>query len=683
MKEFVMKKSKAFTLVELMGVLVIIGILTVILIPVINNAIKNNKEEIYNKQLELIKLSAKNIVSDNSYILPEEDGEEIYITLGQLRAMGYAEETIINPKTKENFSNNLIVIVVKNENNYDYEIMLDGGEAITVAGIIVYDPSNKYIKNGGTSLYIITAKSENQINEKSMQYYIDIAKDNISLLGVAETDSSVKYKLDGSKGLYKLTVYGGETEGNLYFNFKGLKDIEGKEIDVKTLNSEISDASNDKQIIVDNTAPVINFTTNGTSVWAKSAGTKVEVTDNNGSNALDSDTFRYIYSLSGSQNQVLKNTYNLTDTISQNGGDGEYYLIAQACDKAGNCLAKTSNKFLVDNTAPTCNWSGENTTWTTSAQTIKLTGTDNHKMNSSKTTYTKTYNTSGIEKTTDNLSYEIEDEAGNTRTCSKTVNVYYDTKNPVITSITNPTSGKWVNYNFQVKLNVTENGSGIGTTYYSYTSNSEWKQDSITITGSVVTSSYFSAERNQLAYFKVCDKVGNCSAQASTQIKIDKTKPTVSASVGSCSSNKRTVTISASDSLSGISGYAITTSTSTPSSFSTTKSYSKSPGTYYVWAKDAAGNISNYKTVTVSTCVNICDVSFDSLFGSYQGAISGNTDYSGSNVTFWCESGCYVTTNTRIKCAGSKCSEYGVNGKTAEWINDNYGCDFSTFWCNC
>ena len=108
-----MEKRKAFTLIELMGVLVVIGLLTVILIPVLNNTIRNNKEDIYNKQLDLIKLSAKNLASDNEYILPEEDGEEIYITLGQLRAMGYAEETIINPKTKENFPDNLVVMIIK------------------------------------------------------------------------------------------------------------------------------------------------------------------------------------------------------------------------------------------------------------------------------------------------------------------------------------------------------------------------------------------------------------------------------------------------------------------------------------------------------------------------------------------------------------------------------------------
>ena len=118
-----MEKRKAFTLIELMGVLVIIGILTVILVPVINNTIKNNKQQLYDNQLEMIRLAARNLATDNTYILPEEDGDEIYITLGQLRAMGYAEGTIIDPLTNENFSDNLIVMIIKKGNDYDYVII--------------------------------------------------------------------------------------------------------------------------------------------------------------------------------------------------------------------------------------------------------------------------------------------------------------------------------------------------------------------------------------------------------------------------------------------------------------------------------------------------------------------------------------------------------------------------------
>ena len=521
-----MEKRKAFTLIELMGVLVIIGILTVILVPVINNTIKNNKQQLYDNQLKMIRLAAQNLATDNTYILPEEDGEEIYITLGQLRAMGYAEETIIDPLTNKNFPDNLIVMIIKKGNDYDYKINLDGEGITTSSKIIVGEPSRKYIKEGGNAHYIITVKpnseTEEEKNKNTLGYYTNIGKENIKLLGVGETDAKVKYKLDGINGLYKLTVLGGTADGELYFSLNNVKDYEGKEVDVSIPNSNI------KKIIVDNEPPQISFTTNGTSVWAKSVATKIQVTDNNGNDALDDSTYKYVYSLSNKEEQDLTNTYNSSDEVVKNKDDGEYYLVARACDKAGNCKTEVSNKFLVDNTPPTCNWSGENTTWTQNAQIITLTGIDNHEMNSSNTTYTRTYNESGIELEKDNLSFDVEDEAGNVTKCSKTVNVYYDKKKPVITSIDNPTKGNWVNYNFSVKLNTTEKGSGLQDVYYSYPSKPEWTKEKASIDGNIVTSTPFSAERNELAYFNVCDRAGNCSEQASTQIRIDKKAPTVS-----------------------------------------------------------------------------------------------------------------------------------------------------------
>ena len=423
-KRFAMEKRKAFTLIELMGVLVIIGILTVILIPVINNTIKNNREELYNKQLSLIKLSAKNLASDNEYILPEEEGEEIYVTLGQLRAMGYAEETIINPKTKENFPDNLVVMIIKVGKDYDYDIILDGGETLTTSGIIVYNPSKTYIKKGSRSSYIITAKTKTQVDPDTMEYYVDVIKSNIVLQGVGETDSSVKYKLDGNKGLYKLTVVGGEEEGYLYFNFVGLKDVEGKEIDTTTINRDINNVSNNKQI-------------------------------------------------------------------------------------------------MVDNTAPTCNWSGENSTWSASAQTIKLTGTDNYKMNSSKTSYTKTYNQSGVELATDSLSYEVEDEAGNKNICSKIVNVYYDKKPPTKTVVDfgGYVLNTWTNQTVNRTFSATDGGSGVD--YY------EWSNDCVNVGGTESSNSVpITLEGINTSCHRAVDKAGNIGEWSDKNIvKVDKTDP--------------------------------------------------------------------------------------------------------------------------------------------------------------
>ena len=456
-----MEKRKAFTLIELMGVLVIIGILTVILVPVINNTIKNNKQKLHDNQIDMIRLSAQNLATDNTYILPEEDGDEIYITLGQLRAMGYAEGTIIDPLTNKNFPDNLIVMIIKKGNDYDYVINLDGGTIITSSGITVSDPSKKYINKGASSSYIITAKTASTMEkEQVLENYINIGKENIKLLEVGETDEKVKYKLDGNNGLYKLSVLGGDKNGYLYFSLNNLKDYEGKEIDVSTTNNDIN----------------------------------------------------------------------------------------------------SNKKIIVDNERLKCNWSGENTEWTNKEVSIVLTGSKDKSDGLPKAPMkganrTQTYNENEKELKTDNLSFDIEDEAGNVTTCSKIVNVYYDTKKPVITSIDNPTNGNWVNYNFSVKLNTIEEGSGLQYVYYSYPSKPEWTKEDASIDGNIVTSTPFSAERNELAYFNVCDRAGNCSEQASTQIRIDKTAPECKWNQNETwTNNNVTVEVYGTDSGSGMSG---------------------------------------------------------------------------------------------------------------------------------
>ena len=439
-----MEKRKAFTLIELMGVLVIIGILTVILVPVINNTIKNNKQQLYDNQLKMIRLAAQNLATDNTYILPEEDGEEIYITLGQLRAMGYAEGTIIDPLTNENFSDNLIVMIIKKGNDYDYVINLDGDATIVDSDIQVAKPSRKYINKGTNSFYIITVKpdseTEEEKNKNTLGYYINIGKENINLLGAV--DEKVKYKLDGNNGLYKLTVLGGDKNGYLYFNLNNLKDYEGKEIDVSTTNNDI----------------------------------------------------------------------------------------------------KSNKKIIVDNTKLTCNWSGENTTWTKEEVSIVLTGSKDKSDGLPKapmkgSNKTKTYNENGRELKTDNLSFVIEDEAGNVTTCSKTVNVYYDKKPPTIPTITGQrlynesnvgtyTSNTWtIN---DVRMNYSSTDSGVGMVYYQYShDNSTWiNNNSNNGFTSSSTSWTISWESVYNYYIRACDGLNNCSSSSLMTIKIDKTAPT-------------------------------------------------------------------------------------------------------------------------------------------------------------
>ena len=108
-----------------------------------------------------------------------------------------------------------------------------------------------------------------------------------------------------------------------------------------------------------------------------------------------------------------------------------------------------------------------------------------------------------------------------------------DVTGPDKPSITNPTNGNWVNYDFALTVSSSDRRSGLGDWYYSY-DNNNWTKYNNSTGKSPFTTTNFTKERNQEVYIRACDKLGNCSP-SSTYIRIDKTKPTCVSSGGSTS----------------------------------------------------------------------------------------------------------------------------------------------------
>ena len=118
------KLTKAgFTLAELLGIIIILAVIALISITSITNIMKENKEDLYNIQIDNIIVGAKTWASSHVFELPENDGESITLTLEQLKQAGFVEDDIINPKTNELFSNDLQVKITKVDNNYKYEVI--------------------------------------------------------------------------------------------------------------------------------------------------------------------------------------------------------------------------------------------------------------------------------------------------------------------------------------------------------------------------------------------------------------------------------------------------------------------------------------------------------------------------------------------------------------------------------
>ncbi|MBP3921074.1 MAG: type II secretion system protein [Bacilli bacterium] len=114
--------KKAFTLIELLGVVTILSMLGLIIVPVTTNIIRENKEKLYETQIRNIKQATSNFVSENFLKLNIENGQKLGITLGKLKELGHIDTEIKNPITKEKFEDNLVIIISKNEKGYEYTV---------------------------------------------------------------------------------------------------------------------------------------------------------------------------------------------------------------------------------------------------------------------------------------------------------------------------------------------------------------------------------------------------------------------------------------------------------------------------------------------------------------------------------------------------------------------------------
>lgn len=253
----------------------------------------------------------------------------------------------------------------------------------------------------------------------------------------------------------------------------------------------------------------------------------------------------------------------------------------------------------------------------------------------SGTSYSNTFS-----KATGTYYIHVKDVAGNTT--YKTVS---------ITSMDPPTcsiglSGTMgTNSWYKTNVGVTLNGSGTVTNKgLATTANSTNGVSSLT----------HSTDTSGVTYYGYVSNVAG-SYSCSKTFKMDKTIPSVSTVTKVSTSNNLTITLA--DSMSGLSGYNITTSTAVPSTWTSIsgKSYSttltKSTGTYYVHVKDLAGNIT-YKSVSVKTMnPPACSIGLSGTVG--------NNGWYRSNVSV------SMTTSGTVSAKGLATSANSTNGSTS------------------
>ncbi|MBQ6817863.1 MAG: prepilin-type N-terminal cleavage/methylation domain-containing protein, partial [Bacilli bacterium] len=212
--------KKAFTLVELIGAIVILGIIAIIAIPLIDKTLKENKERAYLVQINSIKESTKNWAVDNTKLLPDL-GNSYILTLKDLQNGGYIGE-VINPKTEQPFDENTQIIIQNTDKGYTYEVNIGG-----ISIVINKTPNSNGWLNEDYKItissfenvafnYCLSNSECSPINKnQGNKVEIEIKEEGITYVCASTSTSNVichEYKLDKTKPVIgNITLLG--TEG--------------------------------------------------------------------------------------------------------------------------------------------------------------------------------------------------------------------------------------------------------------------------------------------------------------------------------------------------------------------------------------------------------------------------------------------------------------------------------------
>jgi len=116
--------KKGFTLIELMGVIIILSLLILIAVPIVDKYIKKTKSEAATAQQDSLIMAAKNWASDYKEDMPEM-GQNIRVSLDTLIELGYLDYDS-NVYTVEVDGHSVDAVKITNQNGkYKYELVQD------------------------------------------------------------------------------------------------------------------------------------------------------------------------------------------------------------------------------------------------------------------------------------------------------------------------------------------------------------------------------------------------------------------------------------------------------------------------------------------------------------------------------------------------------------------------------
>lgn len=397
-------KKKGFTLIELIGVIVILALLLLLIVPSVTNSIKKGQSTSSSSQIENMILAAKNWASDHKSSLPGK-GSELSVTLKTLQNGGYIDKDIKNPETKEILNPTDSCVIISNKSEvYNYEAKLSGCDITLEQYTLTYngnsgkvDGKTKYNVKATSSVDIKSKKATksgyeflgwntNKNAEKALSSY-QMPKSNSTLYAIFKKTITIKYDITTFPGIKSIKGITGNEYKCTYYNRAKLCKTTLPELNIDenyTLSGFYNGENNVgksgdsyktdrnvtltiRTILKDTTPPKITFKPNGNNTYT-SGGTSVEVTfTDEGEGLAENQTVNYAWSqsnttvptswssikLESKQQEESKSVVIPSSTSSSL--TGTYYLWIKngVSDNVGNKTdTKASPAFKFDNTNP-------------------------------------------------------------------------------------------------------------------------------------------------------------------------------------------------------------------------------------------------------------------------------------------------------------------------------------------
>lgn len=343
---------------------------------------------------------------------------------------------------------------------------------------------------------------------------------------------------------------------------------------------------------IDKEAPVIVIDSFDSAWTNKNIQITFSATDNS------NDTIKYAVSKSSSLTAAEVNGTETSYTVTAN---GTYYVYAK--DLAGNVAKRSFTIGSIDKEKPVITIHDYNTAWTNTGVTVTYSATDNSNdtiyyavSSSSSLSASKITGSESSYKATSNGTYYVyaKDKAGNVAKESFTISCI-DKEAPVIT-IEN-ISGEWTNTDITVRFAATDNSND--TIYYTVS-----ESDALTSAEVTGTETSYTVTKNGTYYVYAVDLAGNLAKKVFTISNIDKDAPVITVDPFNTDWTNQDIQIaySAADNSNDTLSYTVSERdnlTAGEISGTETSFLATTNGTYYVYAKDLAGNIAK-KAVTVS-----------------------------------------------------------------------------------